>query len=147
MTSPVHFTATTFIVYGDKLLLHKHRKLDEWLPMGGHIDPGEIPEEAALREIKEECGLDVDFYKPDPTIDMVDAKQLLRPIHLIFEDIDEEHKHIDFIYYAKAKSNEAFSLDGESDDLKWFNLDELNDLETYDNVKILGKEALDLLSN
>lgn len=45
-----------------KLLLSKRKsKLGEatWASCGGHIDFGETPEDAARRETKEECGLDV----------------------------------------------------------------------------------------
>ena len=56
-----HFTATIMVVYNNKMLLHMHKKLGLWLPVGGHIDRDELPEEAALREAKEESGLDVEI--------------------------------------------------------------------------------------
>ena len=48
------FTATTFVVHEGATLLLWHKKMQAWLPPGGHIDPGELPEEAALREVREE---------------------------------------------------------------------------------------------
>ena len=48
-----------YIVYEDKVLLIHHRKLDLWLPVGGHIDPDEVPDDAMIREAKEEVGLDI----------------------------------------------------------------------------------------
>ena len=53
--------ATTFVVHQDKTLLHLHRSLKMWLPPGGHIDRDELPHIAALREVKEETGLDIEI--------------------------------------------------------------------------------------
>ena len=52
-----HFTVAVFVVWEGKVLLHWHRKLEMWLPPGGHIEDGELPDEAALREVREETGL------------------------------------------------------------------------------------------
>ena len=38
-----HFTATGFLVRDGKVLLVNHRKLKQWLPIGGHIEAGEDP--------------------------------------------------------------------------------------------------------
>ena len=142
-----HFTATTVIVYKNKVLLHLHKKLGIWLPVGGHIDRDELPEEAALREIKEEAGLEVELYNPDEQINMGDAKQLARPMHILLENINQFHQHIDFIYYAKANTFRVKSRDGETDNLKWFTSDEIRKLDDApENVKILSLEALKLLN-
>ncbi|MCH7718966.1 MAG: NUDIX hydrolase, partial [Chloroflexi bacterium] len=34
-----HFTATAFVVHRGKTLLHWHRKLEQWIPPGGHLLP------------------------------------------------------------------------------------------------------------
>ena len=41
-----------------RVLLVHHRKLDLWLPVGGEVEPGETPQEAARRECIEETGFD-----------------------------------------------------------------------------------------
>ena len=40
-----------------RVLLIKHRRLGTWLPVGGEVEPGETPLEAAQRELFEETGL------------------------------------------------------------------------------------------
>ncbi|MEW6048934.1 MAG: NUDIX domain-containing protein, partial [Bacillota bacterium] len=51
------FTVAVFVTYRGRLLLMFHRRYRKWLPPGGHIRPGELPDEAAVREVQEETGL------------------------------------------------------------------------------------------
>ena len=62
----IDFTVAIFVVHDAKILLIHHRKLDKWLPLGGHIELEEDPEQAALRETKEESGLDVELLGERP---------------------------------------------------------------------------------
>ena len=140
-----HFTATTFIVHKDKTLLHLHKKLGKWLPVGGHIDRDELPHEAAIREIKEETGLDVHMYFPEEALFFNDAIYLSNPMHLLLENINQFHQHIDFIYYAKADNLNIIPENSESN-LKWFTAEEIKKETIPDNVKILAFEALKILS-
>jgi 8-oxo-dGTP pyrophosphatase MutT (NUDIX family) len=55
------FTVAVFVVHQGMVLLHWHRRLGLWLPPGGHIDPGELPDEAAVRETLEETGLAIEL--------------------------------------------------------------------------------------
>ena len=54
-----HFTATGFVCFEGLVALHWHSKVKAWLPPGGHIMNNEDPEQAVIREIKEELGIDV----------------------------------------------------------------------------------------
>jgi ADP-ribose pyrophosphatase YjhB (NUDIX family) len=143
-----HFTATTLIVHQNKVLLHLHKKLNIWIPVGGHIDRDELPQETALREIKEESGLEVKLYNPDKQIEMGDVRQLIRPMYILLENINQFHQHIDFIYYAQADTFELKPQNNETNNLKWFSIDEVKQLEgAPENVKILSLEAIRMLSN
>lgn len=97
------FTVAVFVIDEGRVLLHWHRKLARWLPPGGHIEPDELPDEAAIREVAEETrqtvrllgerGLGID----DPNL----PRQLVRPIGIQLEDIAPGHQHIDLIYVAE----------------------------------------------
>ena len=51
-----HFTASVYIVDGDRLLLIDHPKLGLLLPPGGHLEANETPVEAAHREVLADTG-------------------------------------------------------------------------------------------
>ena len=132
-----HFTATTIIVYDGKALLHLHKKLKLWLPVGGHIDRDELPEEAAVREVKEESGLDVTLFQSDMLIDFKEAKQLNRPQHILLENINPYHQHIDFIYLGRPTGGT------ENGDFHWFTLTEVQELQDiFDETKQTIKQIL-----
>ena len=142
-----HFTATTFVVYQDKVLLHRHKKFGTWLPAGGHIERDELPEIAAVREVKEETGLDVILYNPDAPLFLADDEscQLHRPMHLLLENINPYHQHIDFIYYGTAVSNRLNPANGETKCMKWFDHNDLETTQMPTNVRVCAQEALNLL--
>ncbi len=51
------FSVAVFARNDGAVLLIHHRRLDTWLPVGGELEPGETPLEAAVRELYEETGL------------------------------------------------------------------------------------------
>lgn len=97
------FTVATFVVHQRRVLLLRHPTLDLWLPPGGHIDPHELPDEAAVREVEEETGLSVVLTgRPALTLDDPAApRQLVRPEGIQLEQITPTHQHIDLIYFAR----------------------------------------------
>ena len=52
------FSVAVFCRHGGEILLVRHKRLDLWLPVGGELEPGETPLEAARRELREETGLE-----------------------------------------------------------------------------------------
>ena len=106
-----HFTATGFLVEDDRTLLHWHRRLQQWMPPGGHIEPDEDPVQAVLREVLEETGLAAEVL---PTghgaLDFPYPEQVPPPYTILVEDIPgpgEPHKHIDFIYFCRPLDGAA----------------------------------------
>ena len=64
-----HITASAWIVSHDhsEFLLTHHRKLARWLQLGGHVDGDPNVHEAALREAREESGMQgFEFLGRDP---------------------------------------------------------------------------------
>ena len=49
-------------------LLVDHKKAELWLPPGGHVDPGEDPQETFRREAMEELGIDAEFLFDKPIL-------------------------------------------------------------------------------
>ena len=94
----------TFIVNGDAVLLRLHEKYNLWNVPGGHIDPGEDANEAALREVWEEVGLKVTLVGPSgwKKTDTETNKDLVPPIFVNRHPITATHDHSGFIFAAKA---------------------------------------------
>jgi 8-oxo-dGTP pyrophosphatase MutT (NUDIX family) len=99
-----HFTATGFLVSGDTTILHWHKRLQEWMPPGGHIEPNEDPVTALLREILEETGLHAEVIPLTAPLPFESPGQLPAPYTILLEDIQDPHdphQHIDLIYFCR----------------------------------------------
>lgn len=155
----IDFTVDIFIVYQNKVLLIFHKKHNMWLQVGGHIELNEDPEEALFREVKEECGLEIEIIGPDaseagsagspvsekqPKFELKGTKFLYAPVFMNIHEINETHKHIALIYFAKAKSDKFVLSQREHNDIKWFSKEDLDKSEFNLNeaVKFYAKEAL-----
>jgi 8-oxo-dGTP pyrophosphatase MutT (NUDIX family) len=99
------------------------------LPVGGHIELDEDPEEALFREIKEECGLDIEVLAAKPIIESEGTKILYTPEFLDIHKISDSHKHIALSYFAKAKSDKVVLNQEEHNEIRWFTKEELDNLE------------------
>lgn len=139
------FTVTVFIVFGDTVLLVHHPRYDKWLPMGGHIELDEDVDEALFREIEEETGLTVEILSTKPNIESPGTKFMYTPNYIDVHEANPPHKHISFVYFAKALTNHHVKSD-EHLAIHWVKGSDL-DSETYDlsaSVKFYCREALRL---
>lgn len=142
----IDFVVDVFVVNNNRVLLRKHDKYKIWLAPGGHIELDEDPNQAALREVKEEVGLDITLLSHSSISDFKDSQELLTPYFLNRHRINDNHEHISFIYFAMSDSDRIKQSDNEiSDDIRWFTKEELDnpELEIGDRIKKYAKAALD----
>jgi len=125
----IDFTATIFVVHNGKILLVHHRNLNKWLPLGGHIELDEDPETAALREAKEESGLDVELLGERPPTTELGTRALIAPRFLDIHRISATHEHIGMMYWARPKHGALTLSPSEHHDIRWCSAEELNTLQ------------------
>ena len=139
-----HITGSAWIVSSDQsefLLMH-HRKLGRWLQLGGHADGDTDPLRVALREAREESGLE--------RFEVVQTGDSTLPldvdVHLIPESADEPaHLHHDIRYLLIAPSGSVIRPSEESIDLRWFAADRMEQVLSEPGLLRMSRRALALL--
>ncbi|MGA0830000.1 MAG: NUDIX domain-containing protein [Nitriliruptoraceae bacterium] len=122
-TLPTHVTASAVVIGPDgRLLLHRHRRLGRWLQPGGHVEDGEEPAVAALRETTEETGLVAAHPAHGPVL-----------LHVDEHPGPDRHIHLDLRYLLHADPSRAAGA-GEDvgrggAELRWAASDELDDAD------------------
>jgi 8-oxo-dGTP pyrophosphatase MutT (NUDIX family) len=92
-----HITASGLVIEFDKVLLIRHPYLGLWIQPGGHIDEGETPESAAIRETQEETGVLCELVWQENSLVDVDVHTILNnPAKK-----EPEHIHIDLCFALK----------------------------------------------
>lgn len=108
-----HVTASAIVVGRRGVALHVHKRLGLWLQPGGHIDAGEDPHAAAVRESQEELGLVVSHPHDGPQL-----------IHLDVHPGPRGHRHFDVRYFLLAGDDDPRPGEDESPQARWFTFDE-----------------------
>ena len=136
---PGHLTGSAFIIDETKTftLLTHHAKLNKWLQPGGHADGDENISNVALREAKEETGLE-NFNLHSHGIFDID-------IHTIPERKEfPEHLHYDVRILLYASREENYVISEESNDLAWVSLTDVNPITKNESLFRMVKKALSL---
>jgi 8-oxo-dGTP pyrophosphatase MutT (NUDIX family) len=144
----IDFTVAIFVVHEQKVLLIHHRKLDKWLPLGGHIELDEDPEMAALREAREESGIEVELLGDRPPTTEPGTRALIAPRFLDINRISDSHEHIGMIYWARPKRGQATLAAEEHHDIRWCSAAELETLQPAmsNAVKWYCRKAIEEIS-
>jgi 8-oxo-dGTP diphosphatase len=110
------------------LLLGDHRKSGLWLPPGGHVEDGEDPRQAVVREAREELGITAEFHP---------GLGAARPFFLTVTPTNEPGSHLDVSMWFVIQLDRAAGLVPDPREFSaacWFDLDEQRDWPpgTYD---------------
>lgn len=148
----IDFTVEVFVVCHSRVLLRKHDKYGIWLGVGGHIELDEDPEEAAVREVKEEVGLDISLHGTRPRFahEGKEYKELLTPEFLNRHRINGTHEHVTLNYFAASLTDNVVpSADEKSEGWKWFSREELDDPQygIRESIAHYARAALQALSS
>lgn len=143
----IDFVADVFIVYKNKVLLRMHDKYKIWLAVGGHIELHEDPAEAAVREVREEVGLDVELFGNPKASTGNDPgyRELLPPKYLNRHFVvgNSGHEHISCVYFAKATTDNVIP-EQPDEEWRWLTKEEIeqNALPLKANIRAYALEAL-----
>ncbi len=107
--STTHVTASAIVVGPRGVLLHRHKRLGIWLQPGGHIDRGEHPADAAVRETAEETGIATEHFSGSPLL-----------LHVDVHPGPRGHTHLDLRYLLTAGEVDPNPSAGESQDVRWW---------------------------
>jgi 8-oxo-dGTP pyrophosphatase MutT (NUDIX family) len=134
------WAVATFVVWRGAVMLHKHAKLGLWLPCGGHVEPGELPDDAAVREVVEESGVRVRLVGAPP-VATHDPRALVPPRGMQLSRIADGHEHVDLIYFAVPEPGyDGALLDDPT--LGWYAPHDLAALPLSDEIRAWTTVAL-----
>lgn len=116
---PPKHLVSYFILFDEnaqKILLVDHKKSQLWLPAGGHVEPGEHPQDAVSRECLEELRIDADFWCEYPFFLTSTVTVGLTP----------GHTDVSLWYVLKGDKHASYSFDQrEFNAIRWFDFDEI----------------------
>ncbi|RVU17315.1 NUDIX domain-containing protein [Streptomyces antnestii] len=124
-----HLTASALVIDPSRgrVLLTLHKKLQMWLQMGGHCEPGDVTlADAALREATEESGI--------PGLTLLAGGPVRLDLHAIPGPCT---RHFDTQYAALAPADAVAAISDESLDLRWFPYDQVADVADDSVVRLV----------
>ncbi|HLD04294.1 MAG TPA: NUDIX domain-containing protein [Candidatus Nanoarchaeia archaeon] len=139
------WVTTIYLVKDSKVLLTWNKNLQTWIPVGGHMDPGETPEEAIKREVEEEVGCSFVFH-PEPKEECNGNVRVLSPLRIQIDKVPHHGQHINIKFAGKVTKWKEVSETDEQEKLKWFSKEDLtSDKGMLESVRNNALEALRLV--
>lgn len=133
-----HITGSAWLIDETKteVLLTHHKKLQEWLQLGGHADGDSDILNVALKEAEEESGITV--------IEPISSEIFDIDVHEIPEYKGvPAHYHYDVRFLLIAKSKD-FVISEESNDLAWILIKDIAEDDSFDlSLRRMAKKTLD----
>lgn len=129
------FCASVFIINPEdlKILLVHHKKFHKWVQPGGHIESGETPEEAAVREVYEETGIKINLLGDH----FPRESDFIKPMGIQCNRNLRGEIHIDILYAGVPRDTvEVHINEEENDGVAWFSRDELEELNVFPDILI-----------
>jgi 8-oxo-dGTP pyrophosphatase MutT (NUDIX family) len=135
-------TGSVWLLSPDRrsVLLTHHRKLDRWLQLGGHADGEPDPFRVAVREAREESGLER-FTSPASALPL-DVDVHLIPAH----GAEPAHLHHDVRYLLVADPGQDARASAESRALRWVERERLHELVREESMLRMERKAHALLA-
>jgi 8-oxo-dGTP pyrophosphatase MutT (NUDIX family) len=144
--TPVHVTGSAIVVHPAtrRVLLRWHERMDSWLHVGGHVDPGESTAlAAAVREGREETGL-ADLRPWPPTAGRP------RPVHVAVVPVpagrgEPAHEHADIRYVLATDRPDDATPESPTAVIRWLPIGEAIAAVGHDNLRDTLARVRDLL--
>jgi 8-oxo-dGTP pyrophosphatase MutT (NUDIX family) len=133
------FSVAVYARRGDRVLVIEHRRLETWLPIGGELEPGETPLEAARRELREETGLEGRFRPLAGALDGVPPGLLGYEEHVA----GAKGLHMNFVFVAEVGEAAEVAPNHEFTAWRWVDRAELDGVASPLNVRQFGVLALE----
>jgi 8-oxo-dGTP pyrophosphatase MutT (NUDIX family) len=121
-------------VRGSRILLISTQEARRWQLPKGHIEAGETPEQAALREVQEETGVIGRILAPLPAIE-----------YWFFDRGSRIHKQVDYFLLEYVSGDPANFDAREVSGAGWFSWEAGIARLTFDNERRVVTKARDLL--
>ena len=143
------YTATVFVIEEERVVLLWHKKMGRWMPPGGHLEPGEAPWEGAVREVREETGLEI-HLGPCAGIETPLSRSFPAPVMCLLEEIpatpyNSSHQHVDFIYVGRPVGGRLKENPAESNGLRWFSREEVEALCEVSEILPDAKQIIKMI--
>lgn len=159
-------TASGTLIYHNKILLIKHKKIQLWMCPGGHMEPDELPHQAAEREFWEETGIKVKAlhygFQPDNALTEFlpipistnlhwvsqenYQRRLKNPSHFQAEEMwvkgCEQHYNQNYLVEPLAGVDFSQNVE-ETDGIAWFSQDEISELKTGAQIQLEIRNAFE----